>query len=155
MPVPTSRSLRNMRSENEDETRALLPSWPRAPRVPPLPGSRPTHPLSRPSYPYTSPRTSIHPPPSPVPCITFCRVDPGIVCHRTRTTRSPQSRMGQSSAWRVLTGVAYPSQSIARAWVGLINPLAQVHSPFPMACTEGDDPRGEGATPGPEHPRCG
>ncbi|KAJ7869239.1 hypothetical protein B0H13DRAFT_1053213 [Mycena leptocephala] len=28
MPVPTSPSLRSMRSENEDETSALLPSWP-------------------------------------------------------------------------------------------------------------------------------
>jgi hypothetical protein len=28
MSVPTSRSLRSMRSENEDETSALLPSWP-------------------------------------------------------------------------------------------------------------------------------
>ncbi|KAJ7802724.1 hypothetical protein B0H13DRAFT_2161953, partial [Mycena leptocephala] len=31
----------------------------------------------------------------------------------THTTRSPQSRVRQSSAWRVLIGVAYPSQSIA------------------------------------------
>jgi hypothetical protein len=71
---------------------------------------------------------------------SYC-VDPGtILPSGLRMDRSPphtRPSAPQSSAWRVLTGVAYPSQSIARAWVGLINPPARVHSPFPMACTEG------------------
>ncbi|KAJ7829898.1 hypothetical protein B0H13DRAFT_2115301 [Mycena leptocephala] len=145
MPVSTSPSLRSMRSENEDETSALLPSWPalhvflvcparifvRTLRL--IPGSPPIC------------AGNTHPQPICVDAfVEWIRVSfaTAHAPHAVLRVAYANPQPGGSS----LASHIPVNPSLVRG--GLINPPARVHSPFPMVCAEGDDPRGEGAAPG-------